>query len=351
MVVNMESIRKMNEQSSNGAQRSRRNARVHRSTRASQGLTIGLLNNMAGAAFKATERQFVSLLDSASQGIPIHVSFYTLPGLSDVESGGHRFASHYAGIDSLLETKLDALIVTGREPKMKDLREEPYWDNFTRVLEWARTNTRSTVWSCLAAHAAILYMDGIDRRKSDEKHFGVFKCEHAGEHVLTRGLPAQFSVPHSRWNGVAMDDLTANGYEVLSRVAGNGVDTFIQQNESLFVFFQGHLEYEPDTLMREYRRDVGRYVRGESETYPLLPAGYFDSPTEAALAALKEKAGSCRNLELLKKATETLDHTKIEDAWRGTATQIYRNWLSLLYESKTGAGAPHPIEDEVAVLR
>jgi homoserine O-succinyltransferase len=301
-------------------------------------VTIGLVNNMAGAAFQATERQFITLLDAASEGIPIQVSFYTLPGLSRTESGGDRFASHYAGIDALLSTRLDGIIVTGREPKMADLSDEPYWDSFTQVLEWARDNTHSAVWSCLAAHAAILHMDGIGRRKSDEKNFGVFECLHASEHPLTEGLPTRFRVPHSRWNGVAQDDLVSAGYQVLSRISGDGVDTFVKQDKSLFVFFQGHLEYESDTLMREYRRDVGRYIRGEAQTYPLLPHGYFASSTERELAELRDNAASMRSkAEMLHKVAATLENATIENTWQRTASLIYRNWLQGIWEQKNAA--------------
>ena len=62
---------------------------------------------------------------------------------------------------------------------------------------------------------------------------------------------------------------------MLTRTADAGVDTFIKQQKSLFVFFQGHPEYESDTLLREYRRDVGRYIKGETATYPFDAAKLF----------------------------------------------------------------------------
>ena len=107
-----------------------------------------------------------------------------------------------------------------------------------------------------------------------------------------------------------------------------------KQEESLFVFFQGHLEYETDTLMREYRRDVGRYVKGEASTHPLLPCGYFDSNHEQALSALRDKADSCRTQELLASVTATLENAKVENEWRHSATRIYKNWLQLICKRK-----------------
>lgn len=328
MVVNIDAGLSTVDRPARHARPLRDKDRVQRETHAGEYLTIGLLNNMVGAAFKNTERQFLSLLDAASAGIPVRVSFYTLPGLSLTESGGQQFARHYASVDALLNTQLDGLIVTGREPKFASLRDEPYWESFTQVLEWARSHTYSSVWSCLAAHAAILHMDGIDRRRSEEKNFGVFECEQASDHPLAQGLAPRFHVPHSRWNGIAREDLLEHGYSILSSITNDGVDTFIKQEESLFVFFQGHPEYESDTLMREYRRDLARFLKGETNAYPLLPAGYFDQDTEKALTDLRNESDASRNAQLLLKVASVVENAPITNTWQHSATTIYGNWLS-----------------------
>jgi homoserine O-succinyltransferase/O-acetyltransferase len=299
-----------------------------------QCVTIGLINNMSEAAFRATERQFVSLLDSASEGIQINLSLYVLPGIQRAESNGHHASSRYSNVETLWSTRLDGLIVTGREPMTPNLRDESYWESFTKVLEWARENTYSTVWSCLAAHGAVLHMDGIGRRKSDDKNFGVYECVRVSDHRLTTGLSPHLQMPHSRWNSVAEEELMASGYSVLTRTADAGVDTFLKQENSLFVFFQGHPEYEPDTLLREYRRDVGRYLRYQANTYPSIPRDYFDRSTEDALAALPEEARSRRSKEVLAGVANALEMAKSEDTWQGTAARIYRNWLEYICERK-----------------
>jgi homoserine O-succinyltransferase/O-acetyltransferase len=318
---------------------------------ASGHITIGLINNMPDAAFEATERQFVTLLDSASEGIPIHLSLYTLPGISRPESNGDSANSVYSSAETLVGTRLDGLIVTGREPTTPNLRDEPYWDNFTKVLKWARDNTHSTVWSCLAAHAAILHLDGISRRKSDDKHFGVFECAHVSGHRLTAGASSRFHIPHSRWNGIAEEELEASGYSILTRTANAGVDTFVKQDKSLFVFFQGHPEYESNTLLREYRRDVGRYLRGEATTYPSIPRGYFDRSTEGVLTALRENGMSGPSEELLANVTAALEEKEIENTWRSTATHIYRNWLEYICERKNASQLDGQVNAACSVLR
>jgi homoserine O-succinyltransferase len=282
---------------------------------------------MPDSAFRATERQFISLLEGASDSIPIRLVLYRLPGIRHKGATLHHVDSFYSSVEALGETPIDGMIVTGREPITEDLRAEAYWESFTRLLSWARENTYSTVWSCLAAHAAILYMHGIERRKSEHKHFGVLECTRERGHALLTGMPSRFSVPHSRWNGVAEEELTDRGYTVLARSNGAGVDTFVKHDRSLFVFFQGHPEYEADTLLREYRRDAGRFLRGETDNYPLTPKGYFNQATADALNALRDEALSGGSKHLLARVSAVLENPTIENTWRTTAALVYRNWL------------------------
>ncbi|HET9791533.1 MAG TPA: homoserine O-succinyltransferase, partial [Candidatus Angelobacter sp.] len=166
-------------------------------------LVIGLINNMPDGALEATERQFLSLLDAASGHLQVRLLRYALPGISRKGDAASRVKMFYSGVEKLWNTCPDGLIVTGREPLATNLRDEPYWKAFTEVIDWARVHTYSTVWSCLAAHAAVLYADGIVRRRSRTKHCGVFECARVTEHPLTAGIGSQIQMPHSRWNGLS----------------------------------------------------------------------------------------------------------------------------------------------------
>jgi len=86
--------------------------------------------------------------------------------------------------------------------------------------------------------------------------------------------------------------------------------------------------------MREYRRDVGRYVRGETDDYPLLPQRYFDSGIGSALTSLRGKAAACRNRESLAILAAASESAKIENTWQHAATRIYRNWLECICARK-----------------
>ena len=297
-------------------------------------IDIGLVNNMPDAALKATERQFLTLLDAAADGMVVRLTFYALPDVPRTDAGRRHVRGAYSGVDDLWDSHLDGLIVTGTEPKAPNLKDEPYWESLIRVLEWAEHNTHSTAWSCLAAHAALLHMDGIDRRKLSDKRFGVFECARVSDHPLMAAAPSRLPMPHSRWNDLPEDALTSSGYRVLTRSEHAGVDAFVKQTKSLFVFFQGHPEYEANTLLLEYRRDIGRFLRCERETYPPMPQGYFDEETVEALTAVRERALLDRREELLAQFPTALAGERVTSPWRSAAVRVYRNWFLYMCAQK-----------------
>jgi len=297
-------------------------------------LTIGLVNNMPDAALQATERQFVALLGSAADGLTVRLTPYALPDIPRTDWGRDYVTRFYSPIEDLWDSHLDGLIVTGTEPRSPELKDEPYWGSLTRLLEWAEHHTHSAVWSCLATHAALLHLDGIDRRPLDEKRFGIFECERVADHPLTADAPARLRMPHSRWNEIPEDALTSCGYRVLTRSDAAGVDAFVKQRKSLFVFFQGHPEYEAHTLMLEYRRDIRRFLLRERDTYPTMPRGYFDDATVDALTVLRERALVDRREEMIADFPTALAAGTVTNTWRTTATRVYRNWLSYLSTRK-----------------
>jgi len=103
--------------------------------------------------------------------------------------------------------------------------------------------------------------------------------------------------------------------------------------------------------MREYRRDVGRYLSGETNNYPLPPYGYFDRTTDNALAILREKAMSCRSAELLGRVAAAVEKTQIENTWQSSATRIYRNWLQYIHARKTESIEKHQVDNSLSISR
>ena len=299
-----------------------------------RGLTIGLVNNMPDTALESTERQFLELLRAAAGDLPVRLRLYALPDVPRSESGRRHVRDAYVPIEDLLGSDLDGLIVTGTEPRARCLADEPYWGSLTQLMDWAEHNTTSTIWSCLAAHAAVLHLDGIERQLLEDKQFGVFDCAIVAEHPLMAGIPGRIQIPHSRWNALPEPALASRGYITLTRSAEAGVDTFIKQRKSLFVLFQGHPEYDERALLREYRRDIGRFLRRERDTYPTMPHGYFDEVSANVLAAFRSIALLERREDLLGSFPLAFLEARLERTSRASVVQIYANWLAYLDAQK-----------------
>jgi homoserine O-succinyltransferase len=298
-------------------------------------LTIGLINNMPDAALQATERQFMRLLRQAAGDIRIDFHCFSLPSVRRSQPAKGRVEGQYTDITDLSRLPIDGLIVTGAEPNAAELTGETFWRDLTDIIDWAKHNTRSTIWSCLAAHAAVLHLDGVERNRLETKCSGIHDCISVSSHWLTDGLSSPFKVAHSRLNELRADDLTMKGYQLLSQLTKGGVDSFARDFGSQFIFFQGHPEYEELSLEREYLRDISRFLAGERDRYPGLPAGYFDAETEQKLVAFAARAQAERRPTL---STELPDRTLRPDVATGAAaTVMFRNWLDFLSERARAA--------------
>jgi homoserine O-succinyltransferase/O-acetyltransferase len=308
------------------------------SSRSSGCIRVALVNNMPDAALEDTEAQFSRLLADACGKLPVHLSLYSLPGVPRGERGKQYLQSSYRSADELRNNHVDAVIITGTEPRQADLREEPYWSALATLLDWAEANTESAILSCLAAHASVLHSDGIARRKLTDKRFGLFGQRLVADHSLIRGVVEPVRFPHSRWNDLPEQELASCGYLVLTQSAEAGVDSFVKKKKrSLFVHFQGHPEYGAQTLLKEYRRDIGRFLRGEREAYPSMPHGYFDPTSLKLLTEFQANAISHRHEDLLAAFPQAIIGGALHHSWRNTAICIYRNWLHYVAATKVAA--------------
>jgi homoserine O-succinyltransferase len=291
-------------------------------------LTIGLVNNMPDAALQATERQFSRLLQAAAGNKRIHLHCFSLPSVKRSQQARQLMDGRYADIADIGRLHIDGLIVTGAEPIAATLPEEPFWKDLTDIIDWAGTNTRSAIWSCLAAHAAVLHLDGIERQRLDVKCSGVYDCAKVSDDWLMTGITSPLKVAHSRINALDKRDLIARGYQLLTEAPQAGVDIFAKRLRSHFVFFQGHPEYDALSLQREYLRDITRYLSRQRDIYPAFPVGYFDADTEHKLVNYQKRARAERTVPL---SVELPHLTLRSDLAVGVAaTALFGNWLEYL---------------------
>src|ERR1700736_254302 len=192
-------------------------------------IEIGLVNNMPDAALLATERQFSNLLSAAAGDLDVRLHLYAISDVPRSVETSAVLSRTYQDVKSLRPGRLDALIVTGAE-----------------LIDWADSHTISTILSCLAAHAGVLHLDGVARQPLPEKCSGIFAFETTPRNKLVSGFGGAALTPHSRRNGLDAETLTRENYQILARHPETGVDIFTKQRRSLFVFLQGHPEYEDD---------------------------------------------------------------------------------------------------------
>jgi homoserine O-succinyltransferase len=300
-------------------------------------LRIGLVNNMPDAALKSTDRQFRELVLRAAGDRAVSLRVFSIPSVVRSDAGRRHVSEHHEDMAKLWDAELDGLIVTGTEPRAADFIDEPYWPSLTQLIDWAAEHTTSTVWSCLSAHAAVYHLDRIERRPHGAKLSGIFECVPVADHTLTALGTPQWCTPHSRYNGMPEEALVTHGYRILSRAADAGADIFIKHPQSLFIFLQGHPEYDAGALLREYRRDVRRYLTAERNEYPDVPTGYFNAGAADALLEFRDRAIRERHAELLPGFELLMAKQIVSDPWRPAATQLYANWLSLLAEDQPAA--------------
>jgi homoserine O-succinyltransferase/O-acetyltransferase len=310
-------------------------------TPASRPITVALVNNMPDSAFVDTENQFRRAAEGTDSD-SVNFELYTITEIPRSEAIAEVIESRYQGLDELWSQPPDALIVTGTEPAQISLRYEPYWPYLARLLEWAAASVPTTLLSCLASHASTLLFDGIERVPRASKCSGVFHGEVENPYdPLAFGLPDAVPFPHSRVNDVPEDALVEAGYRIVVGAGSSGAGWAVaarQQGDGVFVLCQGHPEYGTLSLLREYRRDVRRYLFGRGAVpYPRLPDGYFCPDALATLEGFAERAAArdADPRELWSAFPFDKVAASVANTWAAPSAILYANWLSLARAAST----------------
>lgn len=297
---------------------------------------------MPDAGFTAAERQFLDVLATAAANLAVEVTLHSLPGVHHGDKVQRHLRMFYYDIGHLWDEPPDALIVTGTEPTTSQLTAEPYWDELAQLIQWAATATITTMLSCLAAHAALLLFDGVERQRLPHKCSGVFPNSISRAHPALEGLSGQIPVPHSRHHDIPEHVVAAHGWAtLLSSPEASWTLLVGKRGRCSFLLVQGHPEYATTNLLREYRRDVRRFLQGESEAYPLLPIGYLDPAGVQLLQgfqtlAVEERSG--------RRPTTDFPYDDVArglvNGWKAPAERLFTNWLNETTRSRLGHRDP-----------
>ena len=301
-------------------------------------LHIGLLNMMPDAAMQATERQFFRLIGESNPIAQFYVHPFTLPVFKRDKKAQAHIDQHYSSLEQIKAMGLDALIITGANVTHPNLSDEAFWEPLSEVFDWAHENVTSTLCSCLATHASLELHHKQKRRHLRHKRWGVFSHRVTDKHhPLVHGINTRFDVPHSRFNQVDASQFEEAGLHILAESQDAGVQMAVSKDGFRLVYFQGHPEYDSISLLKEYKREVGRFAlaanRGEECVYPPFPENVFDLHTQAIFDEyqyrLTQAINDKKDLPLF---PEDLILDRIDNSWHDTAAAIMANWMGLVYQ-------------------
>ena len=207
-----------------------------------------------------------------------------------------HLSSFYTTFEKIKDQKYDGMIITGAPVENYDFTAVDYWPELCQIMEWTKTHVHSTLHVCWGAQAGLFYHYGIPKYSLPQKLFGVFP--HTAlkkQSPLFRGFDDVFYVPHSRHTENHEEDIRKiPELEMLAVSEEAGVFAVKSEDNRRF-FITGHPEYDPDTLAREYFRDVDKGLPID------VPKHYFPNNDSAQSPIVQ---------------------------WRSAGQLFYTNWLN-----------------------
>ena len=251
-----------------------------------------------------TETQLCRMLSNTPLQLEIdwiHMSTHDSKNVSK-----EHLLAFYHTFDEIKENRYDGFIITGAPVEKLEFEEVDYWQELCEILEWSKTHVFSSFFICWAAQATLHYFYGVNKHLLPHKLTGVYKHYTNVDKMqrkILRGFDYQFYAPHSRYTGVSKEDIEkVEELDILAESDEAGVYIVGAKDGSRF-FITGHPEYDPDTLDKEYRRDLNN-PDIESE----MPKNYY------------------LNDDL---------NGEIQVKWRSHAYLIFSNWLNYYVYQET----------------
>ena len=246
-------------------------------------LSIVILNLMPLKI--TTETDLIRLLSNTP--LQMDVTFMKLKSHTPKNTPIEHMMMFYKDFDVLNDKKFDGMIITGAPVELLEFEDVNYWDELVRIFDWAKSHVTSTLYICWAAQAGLYYHYGIRKHVLPKKMFGVFR-QHVTEPLLPifRGFDDFFYMPHSRHTEIRREDIVADDRLKLIAESDESGASIVMARGGREFFITGHLEYSPDTLDKEYRRDMGK--RDDVE----MPVNYYkdDNPDNAPLVRWRAHA-------------------------------------------------------------
>lgn len=248
-----------------------------------------------------TETQLLRLL--ANTPLQLEVEFLYMASHESKNTHSDHLEQFYKTFEQVKDSYFDGLIITGAPVENLPFEAVDYWSELVSVLEWSNNHVFSTLHICWGAQAGLYARYGVQKHNMNRKLSGVYRQDVINNtNPLMRGFDDDFQSPHSRYTEVKAADIShLNNLEILS--CGEEVGLSILASKNLReVYSFGHLEYDRDTLAKEYQRDC---LAGKN---PHIPENYFRNDDPSTRPAL---------------------------SWNLPAAQFFTNWINYAVYQET----------------
>lgn len=259
----------------------------------------------------STETDLIRLLSNSP--LQMEINLLRLTTHRSKNTSMEHLLSFYSTFSEIKDNYFDGMIITGAPVEMLDFKEVKYWNELTKIFDWARTNVTSTFYICWGAQAALNHFYGIQKYPLDKKLFGVFNHTiNDPSFPLFRGFDDEFYAPHSRHTMIKAEEINKNPeLKILSQSDEAGVYIVSSRGGREF-YVTGHSEYSPLTLHDEYVRDMTKGM-----DIVELPKNYYKDDNPQLQPIVK---------------------------WRSHANLLYINWLNYFVYQATPFN-PEEIKD------
>ena len=257
-------------------------------------LRIVMLNLMPKK--QETEIQFARLFGHSP--LQIELTLMTTNSYSPTHTEPSYLEQFYKCLDDIKDEYFDALVITGAPVEKLPFKNVAYWNELTEIIDWSMTHCFRRLGVCWGAQALLSHLFGIEKHECEEKHSGIFQHLINTSDRLMHGFVQNFPMPVSRYTEIRKSDLV-DGLTVIAENDECGVG-IIKNSKNGDLFITNHIEYDGNTLLNEYQRDL------EEEIPINLPKDYFpdDNPNNEPI-----------------------------NFWRPYAFLFIGNWISDLYQS------------------
>lgn len=268
---------------------------MHQDIRPLKMLILNLMPNK-----EVTETQLLRKLSNSP--LQVDVELLQTSSYTPTHVDANHLDSFYTTFDQIKDKKYDGMIITGAPLDYVKFEDVAYWDEVCKIWDWAEKHVHCTFYLCWACFAGLYYHYGLERFDREEKISGVYAHKVLKPtSPLFRGFDDVFYAPHSRAMGIAPEKIESVPELELMATSDEAGVAIVKTTDSRKFFVACHAEYDWNTLLLEYERDMAKGMN------PKVPDHYFpdDDPTKKPIVN-----------------------------WRSTGQLLYTNWLNYyVYQS------------------